>query len=609
MAVRSTSPSPAPAGIPFWRDLRFWQVTLQVIFVGLILIAGYVLSNNIVTALQANNQAPTFAWLGDRAGFDIGGAENYSSDDSFFEAFLVGVRNTLRVVTVGLVATTLLGVFFGVFLLSNNWLVRTLSRIYVEILRNTPLLVQLILWYFVVFIALPRPESALEFPPGGVIALSWRWVIYLVAGTFIAFYFQGREPLTRNAITLGGLAAAATVEVGFWRLRLLELAGTEASLALAAALRGGSLTYLPFVAFVVVLALAIGAVVALVKIGPARRLLVGVLAGVLAGGALFYFGIIPGGYLFRMPGALLSMSSQGVYLPQFFTTPRYPVWLAFVTFGVLAALALWFFLGSVTERTGRKYPRLAYGVAAVLVLGGVGWFAVGVGAPPVEDTYLDEAVITIDEGAVEIVVDEDVTITKDREGITVTVIEDTSRRDLTVGQALRERHVEPLQIAALEPNALAFFPVIRDDRGRRYVAGTGLSPEYMAVLTGLVIYTSAFIAEIVRAGIQAVPKGQREAASAVGLDTNDTLTLIILPQALRVIIPPMGNQYLNLAKNSSLAIVASYADIFTVMNTVINQTGQSVSGIIIIMVSYLLISLTISFVMNLVNQRFQLVTR
>ena len=88
MAVRSSSTS--SGGIPFWRDLRFWQVALQVIFVVLILVAGFVLSNNIVSALRANNQAPTFAWLGDRAGFDIGGAQNYTSDDSFFEAFLVG---------------------------------------------------------------------------------------------------------------------------------------------------------------------------------------------------------------------------------------------------------------------------------------------------------------------------------------------------------------------------------------------------------------------------------------------------------------------------------------------------------------------------------------
>ena len=132
---------------------------------------------------------------------------------------------------------------------------------------------------------------------------------------------------------------------------------------------------------------------------------------------------------------------------------------------------------------------------------------------------------------------------------------------------------------------------------------------YLAVFLGLVIYTSAFIAEIVRAGIQAVPNGQLEASKAVGLSQSDMLRLIVLPQALRVIIPPMGNQYLNFAKNSSLAIAVSYTDIFQVTNTIINQSGQSVTGIIMVMLAYLFISLVISFMMNLINQRFQLVTR
>ena len=156
---------------------------------------------------------------------------------------------------------------------------------------------------------------------------------------------------------------------------------------------------------------------------------------------------------------------------------------------------------------------------------------------------------------------------------------------------------------------LVFRPPTLDRRGRNIETGIEISPSYLAVFLGLVIYTSAFIAEIVRAGIQAVPKGQLEASRALGLSRNEMLQLIILPQALRVIIPPLGNQYLNLAKNSSLAIAVSYTDIFQVTNTIINQSGQSVTGIVMVMLSYLLISLTISLLMNLINQRFQLVTR
>ena len=117
------------------------------------------------------------------------------------------------------------------------------------------------------------------------------------------------------------------------------------------------------------------------------------------------------------------------------------------------------------------------------------------------------------------------------------------------------------------------------------------------------------IAEIVRAGILAVPHGQIEAARALGLGNQQVLTMVVLPQALRVIIPPLGNQYLNLAKNSSLALAIAFSDIYAVMYTVINQTGQSITGILIIMLSYLVLSLTIAGVMNWINRRFQLVTR
>ena len=156
---------------------------------------------------------------------------------------------------------------------------------------------------------------------------------------------------------------------------------------------------------------------------------------------------------------------------------------------------------------------------------------------------------------------------------------------------------------------LIFRPPTLDRRGRSIETGVEISPSYLAVFLGLVIYTSAFIAEIVRAGIQAVPNGQLEASRALGLSRGDMLRLIVLPQALRVIIPPLGNQFLNLSKNSSLAIAVAYTDIYQVTYTIINQSGQSVTGILMVLLAYLLISLCISLLMNLVNQRFQLVTR
>ncbi len=146
-------------------------------------------------------------------------------------------------------------------------------------------------------------------------------------------------------------------------------------------------------------------------------------------------------------------------------------------------------------------------------------------------------------------------------------------------------------------------------RGFNFRGGLTVSPEYFALLLGLVIYTSAFIAEIVRAGILAVSQGQWEAAQALGLRHGPVLRLIVLPQALRVIVPPMTSQYLNLTKNSSLAVAIGYQDIVSIANTTLNQTGQAIEGIAIIMAVYLTISLSISAFMNWYNARIALVER
>ncbi|MCY4412996.1 MAG: ABC transporter permease subunit [Caldilineaceae bacterium] len=140
--------------------------------------------------------------------------------------------------------------------------------------------------------------------------------------------------------------------------------------------------------------------------------------------------------------------------------------------------------------------------------------------------------------------------------------------------------------------------------------GKILSQQFMALLSGLIIYTAAFIAEIVRAGIQSVSKGQREAATALGLNPAQTLRLVIFPQALRVIIPPLTSEYLNLTKNSSLAIAIGYPDLFAVAgNTILNQTGREIEMFTMIMGTYLSLSLLTSFLMNVYNRRIRLVER
>jgi general L-amino acid transport system permease protein len=142
--------------------------------------------------------------------------------------------------------------------------------------------------------------------------------------------------------------------------------------------------------------------------------------------------------------------------------------------------------------------------------------------------------------------------------------------------------------------------------GFNFPGGATLTPEFAALLIGLVTYTASFIAEIVRAGILSVPRGQAEAAQSLGLTRRRALRFIILPQALRLIIPPMTSQYLNLTKNSSLAVAIGYPDLVSIANTTMNQTGQSIEGIAIIMGVFLSISLSISALMNRYNRRVAL---
>jgi general L-amino acid transport system permease protein len=142
--------------------------------------------------------------------------------------------------------------------------------------------------------------------------------------------------------------------------------------------------------------------------------------------------------------------------------------------------------------------------------------------------------------------------------------------------------------------------------GFNFSGGMAFTPEFAALLLGLAIYTAGFIAEIVRAGVLSVPRGQVEAASSIGLTRRAALRYVVLPQALRLIVPPMTSQYLNLTKNSSLAVAIGYPDLVSVANTTMNQTGQAIEGIAVIMGVYLSISLSISAMMNWYNRRVAL---
>ncbi len=154
-----------------------------------------------------------------------------------------------------------------------------------------------------------------------------------------------------------------------------------------------------------------------------------------------------------------------------------------------------------------------------------------------------------------------------------------------------------------------FFPTFSgapELQGFNFAGGGALSPEFAALLIGLATYTAAFIAEIVRAGILSVRRGQRDAAQAIGLARWQATRFVILPQALRAIVPPLTSQYLNLTKNSSLAVAIGYPDLVSIANTTMNQTGQAIEGVTIIMAVFLTISLSISALMNWYNAKIAL---
>ncbi|KRR23626.1 amino acid ABC transporter permease [Bradyrhizobium retamae] len=368
-----------------------WQIVVVAIAVAII---GWLWSNALHN-LSVRRISTGFAFLGREAGMPIADSWlAYSPRDPYARAFIVGIVNTLRVAVVGIVLATVLGTLIGIARLSSNWLLSRLAAVYVEVLRDVPLLLQLLFWY-VLMQGLPAARAA------------WK----PIEGVFLS---------NRGLV----LPAIPIEEANLW--------------VIAAVLAGLSALYL------------------------LRRQLV---ARQMADGK---------------------------------ARPLWPYALA-----------------------------LLVGLPALVSFGlGASW-----------------------------------TIT------------------------------------------------LPELRGFNFVGGLTLAPEYFALLIALVTYTSAFIAEIVRSGIQAVPKGQWDAANALGLRRSFVLQRIVLPQALRVIIPPMTSQYLNLTKNSSLAVAVGYQDVVSIANTTLNQTGQAIEAIALIMAVFLTISLSISLFMNWYNARIALVER
>lgn len=381
---------------PLWRNKKVLPILIQILFVAIVGFAITIMVRNVQVGLEQIGLKIGLDFLNLKASFPI--AESlisYTPEDPYSRAIIVGLLNTLKVSFFGVIIASVLGVIMGVARLSSNWLIRSLATVYVEVFRNTPLLVQIFIWNFAVFLPMPKIQDA---------------------SSIGSFYF----------------------------------------------------------------------------------------------------------------------SNRGAAIPWFTLHENTLIWIGVMV--ILAAIAILLFkkLTSISIANGKStHPIIA--VIGFLVIGFIlFYFILGNG---------------------------------------------------------------PFGISVPEFNGTAF------------VGGTSLSIGFLSMLVALSIYTSTFIAEIVRGGILGVPKGQTEAAKALGFKSPTALRLIIFPQAIRIIIPPLTSQYLNLIKNSSLAMAVAYQDIVGIGNTIINQTGHTFEIILIMIAVYLLFSLGTSLFMNFFNKKFQLVER
>jgi len=386
-----------PSKPPFWRDPDKRAMLFQALALGFVLYLGYSLVSNTMANLERQNIQTGFNFLSVSTGFSI--AESiifYDEDSSYLDAFFVGLGNTIYVSIIGIVLATVIGFLMGVARLSNNFLLSRLAAVYVDTLRNLPLLLQIFFWYFAVLRPLPKPRNAVEF--GESVFLSNRGLV-------------GPKPIWEDGAALIGWALVAAI---------------------------------------------------------------------------------------------------------------------------LAAIGIGRWAKQRQAATGQTFPIWRTALALVVLL------------------PLAAAVIT---------------------GFPVS-----------------------LEVPEL--------------KGFNFRGGMTLTPEFAALVLALSTYTAAFIAEIVRSGIMAINKGQTEAAYALGLQPGITMRLVIIPQALRVIIPPLTSQYLNLTKNSSLAAAIAYPDLVAVFaGTALNQTGQAVEIMSMTLAVYLFLSLAISAFMNWYNARMALVER
>ena len=596
--------------IPFWRNVKTLGLLAQVVFVVVVAAGLFILWNNVTSALSRSNLPANFDWLDARAGIPIGERPvPYTPDSPYWRALLVGFLNTLKIAFIGVVLASLLGVGVGVARLSRNWLLRTLATWYVEILRNTPLAVQIIFWFTAALATLPPSITAPIRLPGGIY-LSNRGLAFPFA--YPGFGFQAWLPW---------LIAAAVVYAVVLLVRRRQIARSDRpGRAWPPAL--GAAALLTVGGYLVASQLATPPAALAVDFTVERNRGVTFLDadgdGQRDRGEALY-GWVP--VTVRLSeGALEARSTnlieQRTVKP---STLRFPL----LKEGEYDDFELRFVRAADAERFSVHWLREPT----------VGWIYEdrnGDGAWQAgEETDADG--VGFENVPTELVVRGfERQLVSDRDGsirvpgfdpVRAEGSEEVDEAENSVGFGAGPAALfgSPAGADEEEGAALDTSVEIRSSGAlvwsepavpvSNYEGGFRFTASYLALLLALVIYTASFIAEIVRGGIQAVPKGQTEAAKALGLSGNQTFSLVVFPQAVRIILPPMISQYLNLTKNSSLAPLAAYAEIFAVSTIVANQTGASVPVTIMIIATYLLISFFFAFVLNIVNARLAIVER
>lgn len=589
--------------IPFYRNVKLIGILAQVIFVIILLVAGTVIYLNVTRALRASNLPANFDFLGVRAGIPIAESPiRYTTNDPYWRALAIGFLNTLKVSLVGVVLATLLGILVGVLRLSPNWLLRQLASAFVEVVRNTPLAVQIVFWFTAVLTPLPPRISNPIQLPGNVllsnlgIALPWLENTYL---------FINWLPW------LGGGILAGLLAYGL-RKRQIELADHH-----------GNPWWLGILVFVVV---AIGGYL---SIPPEIPDTAATTFRADRGRGQVFLDANQNGELdsdeqmvayaptrVRIESGQLRTTSQNttesrrnvssiVRFPLIRQSEVRDAEVVFADPDAAADADLQFHFvdfpsegllyqdrnGNGAFDNGEQIDEDGRGFAGVEMFLRVYDF--------------ERRLVADRDGQVRIPRFDPISDGSEEVSAPASPSGGLFGAPVSTPEADTDSIDATFEVLPLRPLVLSnpSIPVTN------YVGGITLSTSFLALLLALVIHTAGFIAEIVRAGIQAVAKGQREAAKTLGLSPWQTFSIVTFPQALRIILPPMISQYLNLSKNSSLAPLAAYVELFAISVIIANQTGATIPVILIIIASYLLISFTFALILNIVNDRIALVER